>query len=309
MQEVGLAVALVVAFVIFAATAPNFLTPGNQINVLRQASFTGIIALGMTLVIVAAEIDISVGALVALTSALVGVFFRGFDMPIGAIVILVLVIATATGTFSGLVRAYLNVPSIIVTLALFLALRGAAEFITDASPIAVSDPFMERVLAGTIYGLPTPVLIFAVLTAIFVFMTRRTVFGRQIYAVGGNAAAARAAGLPVERVRVLVFAITGFLAGITGILLTARVGSGTSSIGNGLEFEVIAAVIIGGTALTGGRGSILGTVLGVLFISILGNALVLYGINAYAQNIVRGAVVLAAVLISNWQSKALFAKT
>lgn len=301
-HEFGLLLALLACFVTFSISAPNFLTPNNQLNILRQAAFTGIIALGMTLVIVSAEIDISVGALVALTSALIGVLTRDLGLPIASVLVLVIIIGTIIGTFAGFVRAYLNVPSIIVTLALFLALRGAAEFITDASPISVRDPILDDFLARNFFGVPVPALFFITLVVVFWFVSRRTVFGRQVYSVGGNALASQFSGLPVARVRVTVFAITGFLASLTGVLLTARIGSGTSAIGNGLEFEVIAAVIIGGTLLSGGRGSIIGTVLGVLFISILGNALVLYGVNSYAQNIVRGLVVLFAVLVTNLHS-------
>ncbi|MCD1635801.1 ABC transporter permease [Martelella mediterranea] len=300
-HEAGLVLATIVCFVIFSVTAPNFLTTINQVNILRQAAFTGIIALGMTWVIIAGEIDISVGATVALTSALIGVLTRDLGIDIVAALIIVLITGTIVGLFAGAVRAYLGIPSIIVTLALFLSLRGIAEYITDASPISVYNPVLDF-LSGNFLGLPLPVLIFLLLAVIFWIVSRQMVFGRQIYSVGSNAKASQIAGLPVARVRVLVFTATGFLASITGVLLTARIGSGTSAIGNGLEFEVIAAVIIGGTLLTGGRGSIIGTLLGVFFISILGNALVLYGVNSYAQNIVRGAVVLLAVFITNLQA-------
>lgn len=306
-HEAGLVVAIVVCFVVFSATAPNFLTSINQLNILRQAAFTGIIALGMTWVIIAGEIDISVGATVALTSALIGVLTRDVGIDIAPALVLVLLAGTAVGLFAGAVRAYLGIPSIIVTLALFLSLRGTAEFITDASPISVFNPLMDF-FSGNFLGLPMPVIVFAVFAVLFWAVSGKTVFGRQVYSVGSNARASQIAGLPVARVRVLVFTVTGFLASLTGVLLTARIGSGTSAIGSGLEFEVIAAVIIGGTLLTGGRGSILGTLLGVFFISILGNALVLYGVNSYAQNIVRGAVVLLAVLITNLQAGKLGAK-
>ena len=256
----------------------------------------------MTLVIVAAEVDISVGARVALTSALMGVLYRDFGRRVAEIIPVVMVVGTIIGLRAGAARAKLRVPSIIVTLALFLALRGTAEYITDAAPIALPSPFLTDVLGGRVLDIPTPALVFALMFVIMLIVTRRTVFGRQVYAIGSNPHAARLAGLPIDRIRILVFGISGFLSAATGILLTARIGSGTASIGNGLEFEVIAAVIIGGTRLSGGRGSIFGTLLGVLFVAVLGNALVLYGVNSYAQNIVRGLVVFIAVVISNIQS-------
>ncbi|MDN5852903.1 MAG: ABC transporter permease [Actinomycetia bacterium] len=303
-RESGLVAALVVAVALFAVTAPNFLSTQNGFNILRQAAFVGIIALGMTLVIVAAEIDISVGALVALTSALIGVLHRDLNWPIALILISVLVVGAVSGTAVGLLRSYLAIPTIISTLALFLALRGAAEFMTDASPIPIDSAFLSDVLGGEIAGAPVPGVIFVLLCFAVWLTSTRTRLGREVYAVGGNAVAARTSGINVARVRVMVFAATGVLAALTGILLTARIGAASSSIGQGMEFEVIAAVIIGGTALSGGRGTVFGTVVGVLFVTVLGNALVLYGVNSFAQDIVRGAVVLLAVVLSSVQSRA-----
>jgi ribose/xylose/arabinose/galactoside ABC-type transport system permease subunit len=302
-REFGLLVALIIAVVIFSATAPNFLTLNNGTNVLRQAAFVGIIALAMTLVIVAAEIDISVGAVVALTSAMMGVLTRDAGLPIGVVLVVVIVIGALSGALVGLLRSVLAIPTIISTLALFLTLRGVAQFITGASPIPIGDPFLAA-LGSDVGGIPVPVVIFVLVGLISWVVATKTTFGREVYAVGGNAVASRVAGINVSRVRILVFVGTGVLAAITGILQTARIGAGSSSIGQGLEFEVIAAVIIGGTALTGGRGSVFGTVLGVLFVTVLGNALVLYGVSSFVQDIVRGAVVLVAVIISSVQSRA-----
>lgn len=302
-REAGLLAALVVAVVIFGATAPNFLSTQNGFNILRQAAFVGIIALGMTLVIVCAEIDISVGAVVALTSAMIGVLHRDLGWSIGPIMASVLLLGAMSGVAVGVLRSYLAIPTIISTLALFLALRGVAEFITDASPIPVESAFLTDVLGGDVAGVPVPAAVFVVLCVLAWLLATRTRFGREVYAVGGNAVAARTSGIHVARVRIVVFAVTGVLAALAGILLTARIGAGSSSIGQGLEFEVIAAVIIGGTALTGGRGTVLGTVVGVLFVSVLGNALVLYGVNSFVQDIVRGAVVLLAVVLSSLQSR------
>lgn len=302
-REAGLAIALILAVIVFGATAPNFMTTQNGFNILRQAAFVGIIALGMTLVIVAAEIDISVGALVALTSALMGVLYR-LGWPIPLILVSVLLLGAFSGTLVGLLRSYLAIPTIISTLALFLTLRGIAEFITGASPIPIQSDFLTHVIAGDIGTVPVPAVLFVALCVLAWLVTTRTTLGRQIYAVGGNAVAARTSGIPVTRIRVIVFATTGVLAAFAGVLLTARIGAGNSSIGQGMEFEVIAAVIIGGTALSGGRGSITGTAVGVLFVTVLGNALVLYGVNSFAQDIVRGAVVLLAVVVSSLQSRA-----
>lgn len=301
LQDSGLAIALILAVAIFSATAPNFATPDNMINVLRQASFAGIIAMGMTMVIVAGEIDISVGSNVAVSSALLGVLNSDFGMPVINAIPIVLLVGTLIGFIAGTFRAKLNLPSFIVTLALFLGLRGAAETISNQRTIPLMDPTTDF-LNSTIGGLPFPTWVLIGTFIIALFVTTRTSFGRSVYAVGGNAMATRLAGLKVDRVRIAVLTITGFLAAVVGILFSARISAGTSIIGNGLEFEVIAAVIIGGTSLMGGRGSVFGTLLGVVFVTVLANALVLYGVSSAAQNIVRGAIVVIAVLITNVQT-------
>lgn len=300
-QDSGLLLALIVALLVFSFTAPNFATEQNMLNVLRQASFAGIIAMGMTLVIVAAEIDISVGANVALSSALLGVMYSDLGWPIALGIPAVLVVGLLVGVFAGWVRAKLNIPSFIVTLALFLALRGAAEVLSRQRTIPISDPIMSF-LNSIVAGLPVPTWLLIIVFAAAWFVTTRTTFGRSVFAVGGNSSAARLSGLKVDQVRIAVFAITGGLAALVGVLLTARVQSATAVIGQGLEFEVIAAVIIGGTSLMGGRGSVAGTLIGVLFVTAIANALVLYGVSSPAQDIVRGAIVVVAVLLTNIQT-------
>lgn len=296
-QQLGLLAILILAMILFAFTAPNFTSLVNIENILRQAAFAGIIAMGMTLVILAGEIDISVGSAVAFACSLMGVLFeKGWS--IWAAMGVVLVAGTVVGGFAGFIRARFGVPSFITTLALFLSLRGLAELITDTRSIPITSPVLDGLNASYL-GLPFPVWVLLVVTVLFWWLSTRTVFGRSVFAVGGNAHASRLAGLPVARIRVILFALTGLLAAVTGILTTARIGVGASVVGNGLEFNVIAAVIIGGTSLAGGRGSIIGTVLGVLFVVVLGNALVLYGVGSSAQLAVQGAVVLIAVLINS----------
>ena len=190
----------------------------------------------------------------------------------------------------------------VVTLAMFISLRGAARLITKAFPIT---PFPESFnFWGGGYILeriPVPAVVMVLTFIIFYFVSKRTVFGRSVYSVGGNEEAARLSGIPVWRTRVTVFAISGLMAAISGILLSSRVMAGASNLAEGLEFEVIAAVIIGGTSLAGGEGSVLGTFLGVLFIGLLSNGMVLLGITPFTQEVVRGLIILFAVLISAWQ--------
>lgn len=297
--EGTLLVALVVLCVLLAAVAPNFSSLGNLLNIVREAAFVGIIAWGMTMVIVSGEIDISVGSNVAFSSALLGVLIAQRGVPILPAVVIVILVGGLIGVFAGLFRALLNVPSFIVTLALFLGLKGLALFITNAFPNTISSSTFNYFGAGYFFGVPVPALIMFGLFAIFLFISRKTAFGRSVYAVGGNAEAARLSGISVTRVRVVVFLTTGLLAAVVGVLLSARLSSGNPGIGTGLEFEVIAAVIIGGASLAGGRGTMLGTLLGVLFVTVLNNGLVLLGVNPYVQDIASGAIVLVAVLLSS----------
>jgi ribose/xylose/arabinose/galactoside ABC-type transport system permease subunit len=293
----GLLAALVVLCVLAALFAPNFATTANLLDVLRQAAFTGIIAYGMTLVIVAGDIDVSVGSAIAVSSALFGILTASFHLPLSIAALGVVAVGVAIGAGAGAIRAYFNIPSFIVTLAAFSALRGAAMLMTDAIPIPILDEGFAVWGSGSVLGVPVPVLVMLATFAVITVVASHTVFGRSVYAIGGNAEAAHLSGIPVKRIRTMLFALTGGLAAISGLLMTSRLGSGNSNIGFGVEFAVITAVIVGGTSLAGGKGSMLGTMLGGLFIVVLSNAMVLLGINSYAQDVANGIVVLLAVLV------------
>ena len=296
-NEIGLTIGIIVLYMALTIGAPNFLTAANQLNILRDAAFVGIIAWGMTFILVAGEIDISVGPHVAFAGVVLAKLAQaGISLPLA--VVIVLLIGTAIGTAAGWLRAKFDVPSFIVTLSLWLALRGTAEVVSDAVPVVIVNYGFQRFGSGSLMGVPIPAIAMLVLFAAFSFIGSRTVLGRSIYAVGGNAEAARLSGIPVARIRVVVFAVTGVLSALTGVLMASRLGSGNSGAATGLEFDVIAAVVVGGTSLFGGRGTMLGTLLGVLFIGALVNGLVLMGVDPFAQGIVRGFVILVAVLIN-----------
>lgn len=294
----GLLAALAAVCLLAVLFAPHFATTGNLMDVLRQAAFTGIIACGMTLVIVAGEIDVSVGSTIAFASALFGVLTASFHLPLWSAALAIVVLGTVIGAGAGAIRAHFNIPSFIVTLAMFSALRGAAMLVTDAMPLPILDEDFQVWGSGAVLGFPVPALVLLATFAVFSLLAARTVFGRSVYAIGGNAEAAHLSGIPVKRIRTMLFAITGGLAAITGILMTSRLGAGNANIGYGVEFAVITSVIVGGASLSGGRGSMLGTLLGGLFIAVLNNAMVLLGINSYAQDIANGLVMLLAVLVS-----------
>ena len=300
----GLLIALLLLFVALALFAPNFLTSRNLLNVLRAVAFNGIIACGMTFMIIAGDIDVSVGSAVAWASALLGVLAIQQGWPLGLAVVFVLVQGALIHAGAGYIRVRWAVPAFVVTLALFMALRGAARLITNAFPITPFPDSFNFWGGGYIFGIiPVPVVIMLAVFVLFHFISVRTVYGRSVYAVGGNEESARLSGISVKRTRIITFALVGILSAFSGIILSSRIMSGSSNIAVGLEFDVIAAVIIGGTSLMGGEGTIFGTFLGVLFIGLLSNGMVLMGINPFAQEVIRGLIILVAVLISVARTK------
>lgn len=211
---------------------------------------------------------------------------------------LTLVLGTLWGAVAGYLRARFDVPSFITTLGLWSILGGLALYMTDALPVVLPASSLMEVLGGDILGVPTSAIIMLVLFAVFAYVAKFTAYGRSVYAIGGNAAAAMLAGINLTRTRVILFATTGLLSAVTGILVAARLGSGNGGAAGGLEFDVIAAVVIGGTLLAGGRGSLVGTLLGVVFITVIANGLVLLGIDSFLQEVVRGVIIVGAVLIN-----------
>ncbi|MYS86571.1 ABC transporter permease [Embleya scabrispora] len=303
-DNLGLLLAAVVMFVCFSLTAPNFLTTSNLLNVLQQTAFFGIIAYAMTLVIVAGEIDISVGSQAALSSALLGVLVAHHGWPMWLACLAIMLQAVLVGALAGWIRARWQVPSFIITLALYMALRGLAMMITDTYAIPIDSGRFFYWGDGKIFGqVPVAALYMLFAFAVFAVLARFSVFGRSVYAVGGNPKAAHLSGIRVQRIRIAVLALTGLAAAVTGLLQSAQLSSGTPTIAVGLEFDAIAAAIIGGTSLSGGRGTVVGTFLGVIFVAMLANGMVLLGVDPYAQNVVRGGVVLLAVLINVLRSE------
>lgn len=299
LNESGLAVALVALVVLLAFTTDSFFTASNLWNILGDAALVGIVAWAGTLVIVAGEIDISVGPAVAFWGVILAKLMGPWGgLPLAVAIVITLIGGLLVGAFAGWLRGQFGVPSFIVTLGLWSALRGLAQFMTDALPVPIQDSsFLDR-LGGKIGPVPTAAILLFVLFFVFAFVARSTSFGRSVYAVGGNARAAGLSGIRVLRVRVVLFATSGLMAALLGIVYAGRLSSGNSGAAQGLEFSVIAAVVVGGTALSGGRGSMLGTLLGVLFITVIGNGLIIWGVNSFFQDVVRGALIVLAVLIN-----------
>lgn len=298
LNEIGLVVAIAVLYVALGLSAAGFMDGANQLGILRDAATIGIAAWGVTLVIIAGDIDISIGPAVAFASVLVAMGSTQWGFGVVGAVLMTLVLGAAWGAIAGWLRASFNVPSFIATLGLWSILGGLGLYLTDALPVVLPDSALFDLLGGSILGIPTSAVVMLLLFALFVYISKFTAYGRSVYAIGGNATAARLSGINLTKVRILLFATTGLLSAITGILLAARLGAGSGSAGSGLEFDIIAAVVIGGAALAGGRGTMLGTFLGVVFITVIGNGLVLLGVNSFLQDVIRGVIIVGAVLIN-----------
>jgi ribose/xylose/arabinose/galactoside ABC-type transport system permease subunit len=290
--------------VVLVLTAPGFATLGNLLNVLRAVAMLGIIAFGMTAVIIAGEIDLSVGAGAALAGCIVAWFSGALTPMLGSVaavsvgILAAMLAGGATGLFTGLMRQWFRVPTFISTLALLTALRGFANLVTGGFPLTDLPDWFGFLGAGDLLGVPFPVYVFLIVFALMHGLMSFTTFGRAVYAVGGNAEAARLSGIDVFGVKTVTLVITGVLTAISGTLIASQIGSGTGTTATGMELDVIAATIIGGTSLFGGRGFVWGTLLGVLLLGCITNGMTLLNVSEYWQYVVRGAIILGAVLLN-----------
>ena len=302
LSEFVMELVLVALILVLSFKAPNFFTTGNLLNILQSESMKGIIAFGMTMVIISGDIDLSVGAMVAFAGCLMAWLVQS-HCPVALALPLTLLAGALVGSFTGALRVKFQVPTFITTLALLTGLRGAALMLTGGFALTPFPDAYNFLGGGVIGGIPFPALVFGAVFVVVWFGMNYTAFGRTVYAVGGNAEATRLSGINVARVRVIVLALTSMLAALAGILLSSRMLSGDPTVAAGWELDVIAAVIIGGTSLFGGAGSIRGTLVGVIFIGVIANGMTLLNVPIYGQYIVRGALILAAVLLSQWQPK------
>ena len=298
-----LLLAYVLLFLVLSWQAPNFTSSSNLLNILRHMAMIAICGVGLTMVIVAAEIDLSVGSVAAFCGVCMALFAVTWAIPLPIAMIMTLMLGAAFGAFTGTLRVLLKIPSFITSLALLTALRSGAFLVSGGFPIAPMPEGFSFWGNGWIGPLPVPVVIMGVAYAVGYVVMARTSWGRAIYAVGGNEEAARLSGISVPGVKIGVFAISGALAALAGILLASRLNSGTPTVAQGMELEVIAAVIIGGTSLFGGAGSVLGTLLGALFMATLKNGMVLMGVSPYSQGVVSGVVIVLAVLLGALQMR------
>ncbi|HGF7478311.1 TPA: ribose ABC transporter permease [Vibrio mimicus] len=295
-------IALLFLVVVVSFLNPNFFTVDNILNILRQTSVNAIIAVGMTLVILTAGIDLSVGSVLALCGAFAATLVA-MEVPVLVAVPTALLAGAALGAISGIIIAKGKVQAFIATLVTMTLLRGVTMVYTDGRPISTGFTDTADTFAwfGTGYalGIPVPVWLMVVVFAGAWYLLNHTRFGRYVYAVGGNESATRLSGINVERVKIGVYAICGLLAALAGIIVTSRLSSAQPTAGMGYELDAIAAVVLGGTSLMGGKGRIMGTLIGALIIGFLNNALNLLDVSSYYQMIAKAVVILLAVLVDN----------
>lgn len=302
---------LLVISIAIALMTPGFLTPSNLLNILRNISLQGVIAFGMTMVIIAGEIDLSIGSTVALTGVIIaltsGSLAKAGIMPMetGVIVgiVLAFVLAALIGLFNGWLLTTFKIPSFIITLAMLNALYGITAIISKGFPVTTLPRWYNMLGAGHIFSIPIPAIILVIVFIIISVIMNRTKFGRAVYAVGGNPEAARLSGINVRRVKITVMIAVQVLAALSGMLVSSQVMAGSSTFGRGWELNVIASVIIGGASLFGGIGKVWGTFIGLAFLGVLINGMTLLNINEYVQYVVRGLLILAAVLINTMQTQ------
>ena len=299
---VGPVIALFLAVVLITLTTDRFMTAQNLMNVSLQVSAVAIAAIGGTMVILTGGIDLSPGSSVALTTCVLAVLVKLMGLPLLLGILVVLVMGAAMGAINGVLSAYGRIPTFIATLATLSVYRGLAFLITEGTPIFNISPGLDRVFYDRLFGIPLPfyyVMVLYVMTYVFL---RHTSIGRAIYAVGGNESAARLSGIQVNRVRMVAFVLAGLTASISGVLLAARLNSGSPNYGVGLELQAIAAAVIGGASLTGGIGNIISTLFGALTVAVVQNGLNLNAVPAAWQNITLGLIIVLAVSLDMWRA-------
>lgn len=306
-------IALVLLCIGIALMSDKFLTVDNTWNVMRQISVNICISVGMTLVVLTAGIDLSVGSVLALCGAITaGLLKFGVELPshnlfIGFTILGAVLIGLAVGALLGLFNGWavtrFKVPPFVATLAMLTIARGLTMLWTKGFPISDLGDSFDYIGTGWFMGIPLPVWISGVVVIAAVVLTKKTALGRYIYAIGGNEHASRLSGININKVKLAVYAIAGVLAAVGGIMITSRLDSAQPNAGMSYELDSIAAVVIGGTSLSGGRGSIMGTVLGAIIIGVLNNGLVLLNVSPFWQQVVKGGVILLAVIIDKANSK------
>ena len=303
MSELTTVIALIILMAVITIINSNFLTANNLLNLLLQVTSNALIAFGMTFVILTGGIDLSVGSILALSSALTAGLL-GSGMPVTLAILISLILGCILGMMNGLLISYGKLAPFIVTLATMTIFRGATLVYTNGNPITkgLSDTFLFQFLGqGYIVGIPFPVIIMFIVFIVLYVLLHKTAFGKSVYAIGGNEKAAYISGVKLNKVKIIIYSISGIMASISGLIITSRLSSAQPTAGASYEMDAIAAVVLGGTSLSGGKGRILGTLIGALIIGVLNNGLNIIGVSAFWQQVVKGVVILISVLIDRFK--------
>ncbi|MFT3749591.1 MAG: ribose ABC transporter permease [Agriterribacter sp.] len=297
LAKYGILIALLAICIILSFATPYFFTAQNLVIVLRQVSINGILAIGVTFVIIAGGIDLSLGSVIALTGVIAASFAHPDTYPVIVPLLIGLSAGVLIGAVNGLAITIGKVAPFIVTLGMMTIARGLALVLSNGRPVTNLSPSFNFIGGGNLFGIPVPILIFALVIIISSVILKYTRIGRYIYAVGGNENAAKASGIRINRVKLFAYIICSGLAALAGVVLASRITTGQPNAGVAYELDAIAAVVIGGTSLLGGRGSIAGTVIGVLIIGVINNGLDLLNVSSYYQQIIKGIIIVGAVLL------------
>lgn len=299
-QEGVLFIIMVVGVLLLSTQTEVFLTVDNILNQGRLLTEVGLVALPMTFIIITGGIDLSVGSILGLCAIVLGYSWQNIGLPLETAILVALVTGTLAGFINGLFIVRVGVPPLIMTLATLALYRGLAEGISQARSVRGYPNWFYQLGQGEFLGVPTQLWLLVIATIITGIILARTMFGRSIYAIGNNEVGARFSGIPVDRYKLLIYTFSGFMAGLAGYIFVSRVSTTRSDMGTGLELDAIAAVVLGGTSIFGGTGSILGTAIGVVLIQLLKNGLALTGVTGDATIVVIGFVLIFAILVNNF---------
>jgi ribose transport system permease protein len=299
--KLGPLIGLIILFIIISILSHQFLTFSNLSNVALQTSVNMLLAVGMTFVILTSGIDLSVGSTLAV-SAVVGSLVMTSGINFGVGIVVALIVGILAGLINGLFIAYGRLAPFIVTLGTMTLYRGITEIITHGSPIFNLPKGFSFLGTGSLIGIPFPVILTVIVLIVAWILLNRSVTGRRVYAVGGNEEVAKLAGVPVKKYLLLVYTISGFLAAVAGMILSSRLGSAEPTAGTGYELDAITAVVLGGTSLFGGEGTLVGTIIGAAILGVIDNGLNLLNVNSFWQDAVKGAIILIAIMLDRKKS-------
>ena len=303
-SKFGIYIILLVMIIVLSIVSPFFFSRSNIINVLRQATINGTLALGVTLIIITGGIDLSVGGIMAFAGVIATSFAHTENaLPLGIVILIGILVGTVFGALNGVLVSFTKITPFIVTLGVESIVRGLCLIYTHGSPVTDLDPGYKSFGQGTFLGIPILIYVFTLVTVITFIILHSLKFGRHILSVGGNEMAARVSGINVKKTKLLVYMYAGALYGLVGVMLASRTNAATPNAGTGYELDAISAVVIGGTSMSGGKGTIPGTIVGVLILGILSNGMDILNVSSYIQQVIKGVIIIGAVMIDQAKNK------